>query len=137
VNPTYEHANPVTASLLSRLEDDALRAFIQAWDALEEMAVEAFRDQLQDPDRQEKHSKLRKDLFKMYPGWEAVFKEVGRSQLEGKRNLAVDPFQSLLNVSALDGLQANWELMRCFPQAREVLNLYPLERLEQEDMSDG
>ncbi len=51
--------NPVTASLLSRLEDKPLHTFVASWDSLEQLAVAAYRDQQHDLAREAQYRKLR------------------------------------------------------------------------------
>ena len=130
-------ANPVTESLLSRLEDGALRTYVEAWDTFERMAIEAYRDQRDDVERQTRYSKLRGQLLNAYPRWEAALDSASTSLAAETQDPWPNPFRCLLNISIVSELQVNWELMRCFPQAREALNIYLLGRLAAEDQGDA
>jgi hypothetical protein len=126
--------NPVTVSQLSRLDDDARHTLVEAWNALERIAVDAYRDHRNNAERRAQHSRLRGVLLKSYPGWETGIEDARRSQAAPGQNSEHHPFRQILNVSSLDGLQDDWQLKRCFPQAREALDVYLLDRLAKDQV---
>jgi hypothetical protein len=129
VSRDHAPGNPVTAHLLSQIEDPSLRSFTVAWDSLEWMAIEAYRNQSQDRGSEERYLELRTEILKVYPHWESEF--VLHSEAGSKPEGELNPFRRILAVTTLQGLWEAWDLMRCFPQARETLNLYLIDRLHQ------
>jgi pimeloyl-ACP methyl ester carboxylesterase len=125
--------NPVSASLLSRLKDEPLHNFVANWDALEQLAVAAYRDQQHDAAREARFRELLSKLLEAYPRWENALSRVLQSIFPLPRGEEQDPFARILSGSSLAVLQNDWELMRSFPQAREAINVYLLERLARGD----
>ena len=127
--------NPVSASLLSRLKDQQLHHFVAHWDSLEQLAVSAYRDQQQDSEREARFHDLLSRLLQAYPRWENALGEALQSIRSQSPGAELDPFARILQASSLSELQGDWEFMRCFPQAREAINLYLLERIAREGRS--
>ena len=129
MNAEQPAENPVTASLLSRLEDEPLHRFVATWDELEQLAVAAHRDRQHDGVQETRYRKLLVRLLEDYPRWENELGQALESLLPPSMGEEEDPFSRILSAASLDVLQADWDLVRCFPQAREAINVYLLERL--------
>ena len=129
MNANPPPGNPVSASLLSRIEDEQLHNFVANWDTLEQLAVAAYGDQQHDAARELRYRKLISTLRKTYPHWEKALRQALEDIFPHSRGEDQNPFTHILSASSLVVLQADWELMRRFPHAREAINVYLLERL--------
>jgi len=129
--------NPVTRRLLDDVDDPALAELALAWDALEELVVQIYRQggcsssQAAEFTRRRRRCRLavRPWLRHLDPHWRAV-RVAGDPATK-------NPFEAVLAVDHAEEVCGNWALMQQLPAAREALNGLLLARAAAPLVSDG
>lgn len=120
-------ANPVTQSILQKIADPELAAFVTSWDDLESLVIDVFRTRQATPTDEQALSELRPWLAARYPRWRARLEPSWRmSRVKGER-VFEDPFLHLLKTETAAEFVGNWDAMRYLPAARQALNLFLLD----------
>ncbi|MGA9531448.1 MAG: hypothetical protein WBR18_01920 [Anaerolineales bacterium] len=121
--------NPVTNSLLSRIDDESLHRWVDMWGQLERLAVSVYRCERAGWRARRRYRALRRQLNAGYAGWQDEFAGHWEGQTVGGKPLIVDPFASLLAIESASDLVDNWPALQLLPAAREALNGYLVARI--------
>jgi hypothetical protein len=118
--------NPFTASLVARIQDPPLAAFVEAWDALEALIVRVYRAGAASGGDEAEHRRLRAWLAARYPERRDALAAYWPLARIGRRPAGSDPFAALLAVESASGFVDNWAALQTLPAAREALNRWLL-----------
>ena len=124
-----EHFNPVTRSLLQRLNDPQLSEFVARWDALEALVIRAFRGQVVTPGDEAEHNRVRTWLAQAYPRWQMALQPHWQQATIAGRAVSKDPFAHILAIERARDFVGDWSAMQTLPAAREALNRYLVDLL--------
>jgi len=114
--------NPFTASLLARIPDPPLAAFVEAWDALEALIARVYRAGAATAGDETEHRRLRAWLAVHYPERRDALAAYWPLARIGRQPARADPFAALLAAESAAGFVDNWAAMQTLPAAREALN---------------
>lgn len=122
--------NPVTRGLLKQLHDRKLNAFVEAWDSLETLIVEIYKQKSLSFTQQEEFFSLQEELRKQYKLQEGQLAYFwSKTKVKGEP-VTQDPFAALIETPAAKSFVENWDAMRTLPLAREALNQMLMARIE-------
>lgn len=121
--------NPITRSLLDKVEDKALEGWVLAWDQVEALIVAIYRGGAVDRTQARSYRRLREQLVRDHSQWSASLQPHWRGAVAGGEPVVADPFLQLLETEEAVGFVGNWGALQLLPAAREALNSYLLERL--------
>ena len=122
--------NPFTKSISSNLQTDALKAFVQRWDALEALAVRVFRAKNASASDEAEYSELRSWLMANYAPWQPALEPLWRQAKRGGKLCEDDPFTFLFAPETASKFAGSWAHMQALPAARESLNRLVLDEQE-------
>ncbi len=122
--------NPVTHSLLEKLNNPVLADFVAHWDAFEELIIFVFRAGKSSRPSRAEHRRLRATLQSAYPAWQPSLSSHWPLVKINGESIASDPFLSLLAVERAEQFVGNWAAMQTLPAAREALNLLLIAMIE-------
>jgi hypothetical protein len=115
-------SNPFTKSISGSVQSDALRAFVQRWDALEALVVRAFRARAATPADEAEYSELRAWLASHYAPWQPALEPLWKQAKRGGKLCEDDPFAFLFAPETASAFAGSWAHMQALPAARESLN---------------
>jgi hypothetical protein len=124
--------NPYTGSLFHRIQDPRLAEFVMHWDPLEALVIRVFKGKSASPEDETEHCQLREWLLNDYPNWKSTLEPYWQVALVGGHAPQKDPFEFLLSVPQASGYIKNWAAMQNLPAARQALNQFILDRIEQD-----
>ncbi len=122
--------NPVTQALLKELNEPTLDAFVQDWDALNDLIIDIFKQRSLSFDQQEIFFEVQERLRKAYPNLATELEPFWRRTKIKGEVITSDPFQSLISKEAAKEFVENWDAMKTLPAAREALNEMLMTRIE-------
>jgi hypothetical protein len=123
--------NPVTASILKHIKDQSLITFVSAWDDLEEIIIQTYRNKNADKQDRTTFIDLHRFLVSNYSRHKNKLQLYWRqSHIKGETTL-IDPFERVLAETNLVNFIGNGEVLRCLPAAREAINHYLLDLSQQ------
>jgi hypothetical protein len=114
--------NPFTKSISGSLHSDALKVFVQHWDALESLVVRVFRAKAGTPADEIEFAELRAWLRSNYAPWQPALEPLWRQARRGGKLCEDDPFLFLLAPEQAAVFAGSWAHMQALPAARESLN---------------
>lgn len=117
-----QFTNPFTQSLMSHVQNDELRAFVQQWDQLEGLIVGIFRNKRATATDAQQYAQVRADLGSRLPNWQAALHPHWQGKKIGGQAAQTDPFVALIAPNAASDFVGNLRLMQTLPAAREALN---------------
>jgi hypothetical protein len=121
--------NPFTRAILKRLADRRIAGFIERWDALEALAIRAYKSRSASPADEAEHHRLRAWLLKNYPRWQPAFSAYWPEARVAGKPAREDPFAALLAIQAAAGFVGNRAALQTLPAARETLNRYLVDQV--------
>lgn len=117
-------SNPFTQYLLAAVEDLDLIAFVQGWDALEELVIRIYRGDETPDEAANDFDQLKSALSTGYLRWQDALKPYWQvARIEGHPALS-DPFTTILALDKASDITGNWRILQTLPAAREALNLF-------------
>jgi len=122
--------NPFTKSISTHLQSDALKDFVQRWDALETLVVRVFRAKAATAADEAEYSELRSWLMANYAPWQSALEPLWRQAKRGGKLCEDDPFTFLFAPEKASTFAGNWAHMQALPAARESLNRLVLQMNE-------
>lgn len=122
--------NPFTKSISGNVQSDALKAFVQRWDALEGLVVRIFRARAATPADEAEYSELRSWLHANYAPWQPALDPLWKQAKRGGKLSEDDPFQFLIAPETAQTFAGSWAHMQALPAARESLNRLLLDEQE-------
>lgn len=125
-------SNPFTKSIAGNLKSDALKAFVQRWDALEALVVRVFRAKAATPADDAEYAGVRSWLQANYAPWQPALEPLWRQAKRGGKLCEDDPFLFLMSPEHASEFAGSWAHMQALPAARESLNRLLLDEQAQE-----
>ncbi len=119
--------NPFTRFLSQWSSDDALAAFVAAWDRLERVVVGVYRAQMDEATAAAEYAAVWPWLRAAYPRWQEALRPYWQATRAAGEPTRVDPFALLLDIPAAAAIAGDWRAMQHLPAAREAINRYLLE----------
>jgi hypothetical protein len=123
-------ANPVTQSLLKQINDPALAAFVEGWDALNDLVIEIYQQKSLTFEQQERFFELQERLGAAYPAYAAELAPHWRTARVKGELVVGDPFLAIIEKRGAKDFIENWDAMRTLPAAREALNMMLMAKVE-------
>jgi len=123
--------NPFTRTLLEQLKDRRLVEFVVHWDSLEALVIRVYKEKTASEADEREYSDLRLWLQKKFPGWQAHFQPYWQKARIAGELARQDPFTDLLAVPRAGGFIHNRRAMQTLPAARQALNEFLVDRIEQ------
>ncbi len=114
--------NPFTQSITGDLPSDALKTFVQRWDALEALVVRVFRAKAATDADEAEFTELRRWLMANYAPWQPALEPLWRQARRGGKLCEDDPFLFLMAPVTASDFAGSWAHMQALPAARESLN---------------
>lgn len=124
--------NPYTQSLVERLKDPALARFVGHWDLMEGLVIRVYKRKRAGPQDAAEHKQLIAWLSKEYPRWQAALAPYWPLALAAGQPLREDPFAFLLGFEEVIHFVGNRAAIVTLPAARQALNQFLLDRLQQQ-----
>ena len=121
--------NPVTQNLLDQLPGNAIAEFVLAWNNLEFHAIQMYRNKFASPQSETEFDDTLSQLATQYPKWQASLETHWQGTTIKGQPLLEDPFQKLIGISPPEWVD-HWEAMQTLPAAREALNNFLVELIE-------
>jgi hypothetical protein len=115
--------NPYTNSLLERIQDPWLKAWVADWDAFEGLIIDVFRQGKAPAARRRQFRDLKSRLRREYPRFQQELKPHWQGRRAGGKPVQNDPFLVLLDMERAEDSIDNWRVMQLLPAAREAINL--------------
>lgn len=126
-----EQHNPVTYSLIQQLDDPALAKFAAYWDALEALVIRVYREKRATPEDEFEFQALRKWLKPAYVRWRESLQPYWSRTRVGGATAQEDPFARLMWAQGAGAFIGDWSGMQNVPAAREALNGFLLDLLDE------
>jgi len=122
--------NPVTQALLKELKEPELDKFVEAWDTLNDLIIEIFKQKSTTFEQQETYFEVQEKLQTSYAKLKKQLEPFWRATRVKDGLIVGDPFQTLLEKQSAKEYVENWDAMRTLPAAREALNQMLMARIE-------
>jgi hypothetical protein len=123
--------NPVTQSLLNRIQNPELARFISCWDALEALAIEVFRSKQASPQDELAYRQIQDCVRRRYPPWRKRLRPLWQKTQAAGQSIQQDPFMRLVQVEQVGVFAEDWSLVQTLPAAREAINQLLLDLIDQ------
>lgn len=124
--------NPVTRTLLDKIDDPALEAFVAGWDNLEALVIDVFKSNVLSEEQQLAYLALQAHLSRAYAGWQQELAPFWHAARVNDLPVEQDPFLSLLEPAAAGEFLGNWAALQILPAAREALNEMLMARIRRQ-----
>ena len=132
-----EQHNPVTYSLIQQLDDPALAKFAAYWDALEALVIRVYREKKATPDDEIEFQALQKRLKQAYAHRRESLQPYWMQAQVGGETAQEDPFARLMGAQSAGAFVGDWSALQNLPVAREALNGFLMDLLEEKKPPSG
>lgn len=114
-------------SLLPADRQVQVEAFVERWDALEELVIRVYQQGEATPADEAVYAELKQWFEVHYPELAGPLRRHWPETTEAGHRPTTDPFQRLFSPESATVFVDNWPAMQALPAAREALNRYLLE----------
>jgi hypothetical protein len=124
--------NPVTRQLLARITDRRLIRFVEAWDALEALVIRIYKTGQVAPGDEQTYRRIHRRLCRLLPRYAAALESHWRQTTINGQPVTDDPFAALFAPDDISAFVGDWDMMQRLPAAREALNGWLLDRVNEQ-----
>ena len=123
--------NPVTQHLLAHIDDRRIRDFVEAWDALEALMIRVYKNGQADRDDEHTYRRIRRTLRRLLPRYTDALEPYWQQTTINGEAVTTDPFAALISPEDAAAFVEDWDMMQRLPAAREALNGWLLDRVNE------
>lgn len=124
--------NPFTDTLVKRLKDRQIVQFVAHWDALEDLVIRVYKSKEVTADDAARFRRAKAWLSKNYRRWKPALKMYWLDTRIAGEPAGEDPFESMIAFEDAAEFAGNWRAMQTLPAAREALNAWLVDLIEEE-----
>lgn len=123
--------NPVTAQLIQQIDDRKIIRFVHHWDELEALVIRVYKGARSTPEDEKQYRRLRRVLGRALPRYEDELALYWPQATVGGRPARDDPFRKLTSYEVALHFVGNWPAMQRLPAARQALNEWLLDQINE------
>jgi hypothetical protein len=115
--------------LLRQIDDAGVLRFVADWDALEALVIRIYRGGAANHQTERYFARLQRRLRRGYPPLRVALSAYWPAMRAGGEPVGEDPFRALLGIRRAAELVENWRAMQLLPAARQALNEWLLDQV--------
>lgn len=123
--------NPVTAQLIRQIDDRKIVRFVRHWDELEALVIRVYKGARATPEDEKQYRRLRRTLGRALPRYGDELAVYWPKATVGGEPARDDPFRKLTSYESALHFIDNWPAMQRLPAARQALNEWLLDRINE------